>query len=76
MHFGIVGGNDAGEEDGGEPDTEQDVEEPQPDISGSEESPDVVPWQKVEPIANHVFPFCRLLRFGDTRRGSNLFIYE
>ena len=36
MHLGIVGGNDAGEEDGDEPDAEQDGAEPLPDISGGE----------------------------------------
>ena len=75
MHLGIVDGNDAGEEDGGEPDTEQDGVEPPPDISGGEESPDVVPGQKAEPIADHVFPLCWLIRLGETRRGSKPFIF-
>ena len=74
MHLGIVGGNDTGEEDGGELDAEQDGAEPPPDISGCEESPDVVPRQKVEPIADYTFPRCRLLRFGDTRRGNKPFM--
>ncbi len=76
VHLGIVGGNDACEEDGGEQDTEKDSAEPPPNISGCEESPDVIPGQKVEPIANHVFPLFRLLRLGDTRRGNKPFMQE